>query len=337
MGLERRLAEGERRDGGTGGVPAVLLLAVVALAVARVAVSCAGPTGPGKRSGAGRQQAAEPPAGGGGAGGDWRVTVLAEGLEVPWALAVDHEGTLLVTERPGRVRVIRGGRLLPEPAAHLSGQATGSPRRRSCWTASRAPRSTTAGACGSGRLAWDGAGRLYAAEHGPSGEYGLCCRDEVNWIERGRFYGWPLRAGRDDTGAAALARELPPPAGPLSTSGPDTWAPAGMAFLPDETGRTGASLLVVTLRGEHLRRVVLAKGDGTARETPLRIIREEVVLRGYGRLREVLAAPGGTSGGCLYVLTSNRDGRGRPAPEDDRLLQVCPAPAGSRRPPGPGG
>ena len=43
------------------------------------------------------------------------VEVIAEGLEIPWGLAILPGGDLLVTERPGRVRLIEGGDLIPEP------------------------------------------------------------------------------------------------------------------------------------------------------------------------------------------------------------------------------
>ena len=48
-----------------------------------------------------------------------RVEVVATGLEVPWSLAFVPDGRLLVTERPGRVRVLANGRLVPEPALAL--------------------------------------------------------------------------------------------------------------------------------------------------------------------------------------------------------------------------
>jgi glucose/arabinose dehydrogenase len=48
-----------------------------------------------------------------------RLSVVAEGLENPWALAFLPDGDVLVSERPGRLRVIRDGTLLPEPVRGL--------------------------------------------------------------------------------------------------------------------------------------------------------------------------------------------------------------------------
>ena len=50
-----------------------------------------------------------------------RTTVAADGLEIPWGLVFLPDGSLLFTERPGRVRLVdREGRLLPSPAATLA-------------------------------------------------------------------------------------------------------------------------------------------------------------------------------------------------------------------------
>ena len=53
------------------------------------------------------------------------VETVAEGLEVPWAMAWDPTGRLLVTERPGRVRAIRDGKLLEKPVFEVDDIRTG--------------------------------------------------------------------------------------------------------------------------------------------------------------------------------------------------------------------
>ena len=44
-----------------------------------------------------------------------RVSVVARGLSHPWAIAFLPDGDMLVTERPGRLRIVRGGVLDPHP------------------------------------------------------------------------------------------------------------------------------------------------------------------------------------------------------------------------------
>ncbi len=58
--------------------------------------------------------------------GEPRVETLASGLEVPWELAFLPDGRALITERPGRVRLLsRGGELQPEPVAEVEVDSTG--------------------------------------------------------------------------------------------------------------------------------------------------------------------------------------------------------------------
>ena len=57
----------------------------------------------------------------------YRVVTVAEGLEVPWSITFLPDGDMLVTERPGRLRIIRDGVLLPDsvpgvPEVHAEGQ-----------------------------------------------------------------------------------------------------------------------------------------------------------------------------------------------------------------------
>ncbi len=46
---------------------------------------------------------------------DYRVVTVVDGLVQPWSIAFLPGGDMLVTERPGRLRIIRQGKLLPEP------------------------------------------------------------------------------------------------------------------------------------------------------------------------------------------------------------------------------
>ena len=48
---------------------------------------------------------------------DFHATTVADGLEVPWSVTWLPDGDMLVTERPGRLRIVRDGRLLPVPVA----------------------------------------------------------------------------------------------------------------------------------------------------------------------------------------------------------------------------
>ncbi len=58
---------------------------------------------------------------------NYRVVTVVEGLEIPWSMTFLPDGDMLVTERPGRLRIVRNGTLLPEavagvPAVHAEGQ-----------------------------------------------------------------------------------------------------------------------------------------------------------------------------------------------------------------------
>jgi glucose/arabinose dehydrogenase len=49
----------------------------------------------------------------------WRAETLITGLEHPWSIAWLPDGSALITERPGRLRLVRDGVLEPEPITGL--------------------------------------------------------------------------------------------------------------------------------------------------------------------------------------------------------------------------
>jgi glucose/arabinose dehydrogenase len=55
----------------------------------------------------------------------FRVETVARGLEAPWALAFLPDGALLVTERPGRVRLVRDRGLVRAPVTELDVSRSG--------------------------------------------------------------------------------------------------------------------------------------------------------------------------------------------------------------------
>src|SRR5215212_8580157 len=54
-----------------------------------------------------------------------KVETVASGLEVPWALAFANGGRILVTERPGRVRLIQNGKLQLKPYVTIAASRLG--------------------------------------------------------------------------------------------------------------------------------------------------------------------------------------------------------------------
>jgi glucose/arabinose dehydrogenase len=158
-------------------------------------------------------------------------------------------------------------------------------------------------------LAWTASGLMLATEHGPSGENGWYAHDELNIIQPGKNYGWPVVI--DSPGDPRFVD-------PLIQSGNDTWAPSGLTFYNgDLLSAWKGSLFFAGLRGQALYRVVLGGPAGD------QVVAQEELFKGkYGRLRVVAQG----SDGSLYFATNNRDGRGTPAADDDRILRVVPGP-----------
>lgn len=139
-------------------------------------------------------------------------------------------------------------------------------------------------------LAWDNQGQLFATEHGQT------ATDELNRIIKGGNYGWPTIRG-DETRGGMIT--------PVLHSGSTTYAPSGMTYI-------NGSLYFAGLRGESLFQVTITEGNAELK----RHFENE-----YGRLREVVAGPDG----MLYVTTNNRDGRGVPSNDDDKILKINPS------------
>ncbi len=137
-------------------------------------------------------------------------------------------------------------------------------------------------------ISWDDSGRLWASEHGRSGiQSGL---DELNIIEKGKNYGWPIIQGEQ--------REEDMQS-PLIHSGDDTWAPSGTAYYKGRiyfAGLRGESLYFYDIERKELKE--LFKGE-------------------FGRLRGVLVR-----GDSVYIWTNNRDGRGNERDGDDKLIKL---------------
>lgn len=152
-------------------------------------------------------------------------------------------------------------------------------------------------------LAWDTDGQLYITEFGPAND------DAIYRVEAGANYGWPAITASQDTEeyAEPIAVRQPPEA---------SWSGAGFLIdgaIPQWEG----DLFAAGLRGERLWRFELTD-DGEVAES------EDLLVEEYGRLRHVTQAPDGS----LWVLTSNRDGRGHAGPDDDRILRLGPAEEG---------
>jgi len=57
-----------------------------------------------------------------------RAVVVAKGLQQPWSVAFLPDGAMLVTERAGRVRIVRNGKLVSTPVAGVPPVQSGGPR-----------------------------------------------------------------------------------------------------------------------------------------------------------------------------------------------------------------
>ena len=127
---------------------------------------------------------------------------------------------------------------------------------------------------------------LWAHEHGPRGG------DEINRIQKGKNYGWPVTTHGIDYSGSIISNDkekegIEPPVHVWTPS----IAPCGMALVTSDRYRGWkGNLLVGALAGQHIARVEV---DGN------KIKGEEKLLNGMARFRAVTEAPDG----YIYAVT----------------------------------
>lgn len=154
-------------------------------------------------------------------------------------------------------------------------------------------------------LAWQpGSGLMFQTEHGPSFFEGKGSGgDEVNFVERGANLGWAeIHHTEKREGMISPLLEYSPACAPAS----------GMFYNGSQFPIFKGNFFFGCLRGAKIIRVIL---DGR------KVVRQENLLEGtLGRIREMEEGPDG----YIYFSTSNRDGRGNAAKDDDKIMRLVP-------------
>ena len=153
-------------------------------------------------------------------------------------------------------------------------------------------------------LAWQpGSGRLYATEHGPSGSDGPEGGDEINLIQPGANYGWPL---------VSHDAMLEGTESPLIQFTPAVAPAAAMFYSGDVLPMFDGKFFFGALRGEGVVMATISAQD------PKSIEDVQWIVSDAGRVREVAESPDG----LIYFTTSNQDGRGTYRAGGDRVYRI---------------
>lgn len=154
-------------------------------------------------------------------------------------------------------------------------------------------------------LAWTDYGFLWSSEHGPSVFDGPAGGDEINFIERGENYGWPLVShDRNQEGLMAPKLTFTPAIAPGSA----------MIYSGDVFPQWKGDLFVGALAGEGVVRIDLNEMGNEI------LGYEQLDLKGVdpGRVRDVAEGPDG----LIYFTSSNTDGRGTAREGDDQVWVI---------------
>ncbi|MES2628109.1 MAG: PQQ-dependent sugar dehydrogenase [Bacteroidota bacterium] len=153
---------------------------------------------------------------------------------------------------------------------------------------------------------------MYSSEHGPDSD------DEVNIITKAGNYGWPNVYGFCDQQSEMTFCQQNNVKEPIRAWTP-TLAVAGIDYYNNALiPQFANSLLMVSLKAGRLTQLKLNPAGTSVTE-------EKSIYSGqFGRLRDLCVAPDGR----VFIVTSNKDGRGNPGPNDDRIIELKPQGSG---------